>query len=171
MNFKKHFNKKNAGVLGLIGGSLLLGMTAVPMAGIAESDRSTQINGEATEAQLVAQTRVTPSPDIRQYPVAYIQPQNAPVDIQLINKTNDRVTFQVIGDTDERYVSDGGETMLENIEIPVTVTFVRSDNGLLRVEPEVVGPGQIRLYLDEAYTLDGDVQNMRIDPTGEMYLY
>lgn len=171
MNFKNYLNKKNAGLVSVIVGSAVLGLTAYPRAGIADSEPPTNVINKGANQQMLAQMQPIPFPDTRQNPVALLQPENAPVEIKLVNNTNTTMTYQVIGDTDERVLSGGQEAIARSVEIPVTVTFVRSDGGLVAVQPEVIAPGMIQLNLEEAYNLDNDVTAMRIDETGEVYLY
>ena len=46
--------------------------------------------------------------------------------------------------------------MLEDLAMPVTVTVLREDGGLIRVTPKPVAPGILELRLDEALNLDQD---------------
>lgn len=172
MKFKQLLNQKNMGIMGAILGSTLFSMTLLPMAGIAESKPNPNLESNRGDREsTIAQFRTGPRDNLDR-PVALLRSQNMPVEITLVNNTNDRITYQVIGDTDERLISEGGTATVRRIDIPVTVTFVRSSSAaLLQVEPEVIGPGEIRLNLDETSRLDRDVTAMRIDETGEVYLY
>lgn len=164
MKFTPLLNSKTTGLLGAIFSSLVLGAVAFPIAGIAQNS--------TTEAkQLQAQAQPMPLPQNVQMPVAYVPPGNAPVAVEIINRTNSQITYEAIGETRDRTLGGGEEAMLMELQIPLTVTFVRSDGGLIQAEPEIIAPGEIRIYLDEAYNLDSDISNMRIDRNGNMYLY
>jgi hypothetical protein len=164
MKFTNLLNSKNPGLLGAVCSSLFLGAFAFPIAGIAQNT-PTQPN------ELQAQAQPMPLPQNVQMPVAYVTPGNAPVAVEIINRTNSQITYEAIGETRDRILGGGDEAMLMDLQIPLTVTFVRSDGGLIQAEPEIIAPGEIRIYLYEAYNLDSDISNMRIDPNGSMYLY
>lgn len=164
MKFTNLFNSKNPVLLGAVLSSLLVGGVAFPIAGIAQ-------NTPTKQNELQAQAQPMPLPRNVLDPVAYVRPGNEPVAVEIINGTNTWVTYQAIGETDERTLGGGDETMLMDLQIPLTVTFERSDGGLIQAEPEIIAPGEIRIYLNEAYNLDSDIGNMRIDTNGSMYLY
>ncbi|MBO0352151.1 hypothetical protein J0895_24325 [Phormidium pseudopriestleyi FRX01] len=164
MKFTTLFNSKNPGLLGAVFSSLLLGAVAFPVAGIAQ-------NTPTEQNELQAQAQPMPLPQNVQMPVAYVLPGNAPVAVEIINRTNTSITYEAIGETRDRTLVGGDEAMLMNLQIPLTVTFERPDGGLIQARPEIIAPGQIRIYLDEANNLDSDISNMRIDLNGSMYLY
>ncbi|HEY9837953.1 MAG TPA: hypothetical protein V6D27_13775 [Vampirovibrionales bacterium] len=144
--------------------SLLLGAVAFPIASIAQ-DTPNEPN------ELQAQAEPMPLPQNVQMPVAYVLPGNAPVAVEIINRTNTSITYEAIGETRDRTLVGGEEAMLMDLQIPLTVTFERPDGGLIQARPEIIAPGEIRIYLDEAKSLDSDISNMRIEPNGNMYLY
>jgi hypothetical protein len=164
MKFTNFFNSKNPGLLGAIFSSILLGAVTFPIAGIAQNT--------ATEAkELQAQAQPMPLPQNVQMPVAYVLPGNTPVAVEIINLTNTAITYEAIGETRDRTLSGGDGAMLMDLQIPLTVTFERPDGGLIQAEPQIIAPGEIRIYLSEANNLDSDISNMRIDTNGSMYLY
>jgi len=74
-----------------------------------------------------------PLPEEQQAPSAMVMPVNGKINIKLMNATNAVVTYQVIGDTNQRTLAGGLDVTLQNIKTPLTVTFVREDKGLLKV--------------------------------------
>lgn len=164
MKLTNLFNSKNPGLLGAVCSSLLLGAFAFPIAGIAQ-------NTPTESNELQAQAQPMPLPQNQQMPVAYVLPGNAPVAVEIINRTNTSITYEAIGETRDRLLGGGDEAMLLDLQIPLTVTFERPDGGLIQAEPEIIAPGEIRIYLSEANNLDSDISNMRIDTNGSMYLY
>ncbi len=164
MKFTNLFKSKNPGLLGALLSSLLLGAVAFPIASIAQ-DTPNEPN------ELQAQAEPMPLPQNVQMPVAYVLPGNAPVAVEIINRTNTSITYEAIGETRDRTLVGGEEAMLMDLQIPLTVTFERPDGGLIQARPEIIAPGEIRIYLDEAKSLDSDISNMRIEPNGNMYLY
>ncbi|MCT7955907.1 hypothetical protein [Laspinema palackyanum] len=164
MKFTHLFNSKNPGLLGVIFSSLLLGAVAFPIASMAQ-------NTPTEQNELQAQAQPMPLPQNVQMPVAYVLPENAPVAVEIINQTNTPITYEAIGETRDRTLDGGDEAMLMDLQIPLTVTFERPDGGLIQAQPEIIAPGEIRIYLTEANNLDSDISNMRIEPNGNMYLY
>ena len=164
MKFTNFLNSKNLGLLGAVFSSLLLGAVAFPIAGIAQ-------NTPTEPNQLQTQAQPMPLPQNVQIPVAYVLPGNSPVAVEIINRTNTAITYEAIGETRDRTLSGGEEVMLMDLQIPLTVTFERPDGGLIQAQPEIIAPGEIRIYLSEANNLDSDISNMRIDTNGSMYLY
>ncbi|MCT7990922.1 hypothetical protein [Laspinema olomoucense] len=164
MKFTTLFNRKNSGLLGTVFTSLLLGAVAFPIASIAQ-------NSPTEENKLQAQAQPMPLPQNVQMPVAYVPPGTAPVAVEIINSTNTPITYEAIGETGDRTLVGGEGAMLMDLQIPLTVTFERPDGGLIQAEPQVIAPGEIRIYLTEANNLDSDITNMRIEPNGSMYLY
>jgi hypothetical protein len=166
------FTGRKAGLLGAIFSSLVLGGLAFPIAGIAQNTPAVEEDANVAPAQeLEAPAQPMQLSQNLQMPVAYVMPRNAPIAVQIINRTNTEINYEAIGETRDRILTGGDETMLTNLQIPLTVTFERPDGGLIQAEPEVIAPGQIRIYLDEANSLDSDITNMRIDLNGEMFLY
>ena len=55
--------------------------------------------------------------------------------------------------------------------MPVTVTVLREDGGLVRVTPKPVAPGILELRLDEALNLDQDRRAVRVREGGSLLIY
>lgn len=113
-----------------------------------------------------------PLPEQRSQPVASITPNNGRINVRLKNDTNTIVTYEAIQYTQRRSLRPGEEVLLQNIPVPVTVTFVRQDNGFVEVIP-VNSPeaGLLSLTLDEDTTpLDRNQGVIRVQQNGQVFL-
>ena len=113
---------------------------------------------------------ITPPLPEQQTPSAIATPVDGKINIKLINTTNSVVSYQVIGDTNQRFLSGDSNFTLQNIKTPVTVTFRRQDNGLLKVNPQATSEGLLEVTLDEATSLNEDNTTMRIQQDGKVLL-
>ncbi|HHP7244282.1 MAG TPA: hypothetical protein ACFE0H_06315 [Elainellaceae cyanobacterium] len=127
--------------------------------------------GNRDFAEPEIQNPVTPSPETLQDPVTMITTSPESVDIRLVNETGTMIIYQSIGDTEQRMLEGGSETVLRDIETPVTVTFTRPDSGLLMARPEFnIESGILDVILDETASLDEDDNAITIQESGEVYL-
>jgi len=76
------------------------------------------------------------APEEQQAPSAMVMPVNGKINIKLMNATNAVVTYQVIGDTNQRTLAGGLDVTLQNIKTPLTVTFVRGQRALRLVQKQ-----------------------------------
>ncbi len=108
-----------------------------------------------------------------QQPVlATIVPQMGNVNVFLKNATNTPITYQVLGNTQQRTLAARGEIMLKALPVPVTVTFLRSDGGLVNALPIANSqPGVLDLTLNGARGLSDSQTTVRILSTGKVNAY
>jgi hypothetical protein len=111
-----------------------------------------------------------PPPEQLQPPSATVAPAKGKVSIRLVNETGANITYQVIGDTNQRSLQGKSNVMLTDLSVPVTVTFKRDDGGLLRVTPQSPQPGILEAILTETTDLGTDKNTMNIQPTGAVFL-
>lgn len=111
-----------------------------------------------------------PLPEELQDPSALVTPLNGKINIKLTNATNAVVTYQVIGDTGQRRLTGDSDVTLQNIETPVTVTFVREDGGLLKVSPQATSAGLLEIMLDEATNLNEGQGTIRVQEGGQVFI-
>ncbi len=104
-----------------------------------------------------------PSPDAR------ITPTGGMVTVKLVNNTNTTITYQAIGDTEERSLDARSSVTLQNLKTPTSVTFYRGDRGFLVVRPKVTG-STLQLTMSASDDLSVDKTFMEIKETGEVYL-
>jgi hypothetical protein len=111
-----------------------------------------------------------PLPEQQQAPNMMVTPVDGKINIKLINTTNAVVTYQVVGDTNQRTLTGDSDVTLQNLETPVTVTFVRQDRGLLKVSPQASSSGLLEVTLDETTNLDEGKSTMRIEKGGAVFI-
>lgn len=92
------------------------------------------------------------------------------ITIKLINKTNARVRFQVLGITRTRVLEGKADARLTKLPLPVSLTFRRVDNGFLKVTLKSSSAGVLEVGLDETKDFNSDRISLWINPKGEGYL-
>lgn len=111
-----------------------------------------------------------PLPETQQRVVATVTPVNGSVSIRLVNTMGTGVTYQVIGDTNDRSLLPGSEITLQSLPTPVNVTFVRPDGGFVEVTPQTTGSGQLDVLLREAATVDLGTGILNVQEDGSVLL-
>ncbi|MDZ8056069.1 MAG: hypothetical protein RMX68_021725 [Aulosira sp. ZfuVER01] len=136
-----------------------------------QTDSSTT---STTPQQVPTQQDSVTEPSLQQQgqsPVATVALANGNVSVRLVNDTGANVTYQVIGDTDERSLSGKSDVVLQGLRAPVTVTFQREDGGLLSVTPQPSSEtGLLEVRLKETTNVSQDKKAMRIQSNGSVYL-
>ncbi len=113
-----------------------------------------------------------PLPENRSQAVAKVMPMNGNVSVRLKNNTNAIVTYEAVGYTQRRVLPGGQETVLRNLPVPVTVTFVRQDDGFVEILPVSASTdGVLEVGLSEdASPLDSNQGVLRIQKDGQVFL-
>ncbi|WNN89432.1 hypothetical protein [Gloeocapsopsis dulcis] len=113
-----------------------------------------------------------PLPENRSQAVAKVMPTNGNVSVRLKNNTNAILTYEAVGYTQRRVLPGGEETVLQNLPVPVTVTFTRQDDGFVEVIPlSVSEDGVLEVGLDEdANPRDRNQGVLRIQQDGQVFL-
>ena len=113
-----------------------------------------------------------PSPENRSQAIATVMPTDGMVEVQLMNNTNAVITYEVVGQTQRRYLQGGEETVLRGIPTPATITLVRQDEGLLEVKAMAASDqeGLLEVSLDEDQNLDDTQGVLRIQEDGQVFL-
>jgi hypothetical protein len=105
-------------------------------------------------------------------PIATVSLKSGRVNVQLKNTVNTPVTYQAIGHTEERILAPLSEVTLRDLPVPVTITFLRSDSGLLKVAPMAnAEAGELMLMLNEATGLNDSQASVRVQTTGNVLAY
>jgi hypothetical protein len=113
-----------------------------------------------------------PLPEAVQDTIAVVTPVAGTVDIRLRNDTSTSITYQVIGNTEQRVLGGGQEVLLQNLPVPVTLTLVRPDGGFVRVTPLASEEaGLLSLALSGTDDLGENVRSLSIQPTGQVLAY
>jgi hypothetical protein len=169
MNYQKsHFIPK-IGLISTILGGLALAITAIPLAARAQyqTDPNTQERMQDGNAVIPSQP---PLPATQSTPVAYL-PAQQQVNIRLVNNTGDPITFEVIGDTNQRQLSGESMTMLDSLDAPLTLTFQRPNGGLINVNTYRTEGNTLEVSLESTTSLSVDANTLRIDDDGRVYAY
>ena len=118
-----------------------------------------------------SQNEVKPWSESQENRKALVKAINGQFDIRLRNLTNTEVTYELVGHTNQRQLTGNTNYLLENLAMPVTVTVLREDGGLVRVTPKPIAPGILELRLDEALNLDQDRRAVRVREGGSLLIY
>jgi len=86
-----------------------------------------------------------------------------------MNATNAVVTYQVIGDTNQRTLAGGLDVTLQNIKTPLTVTLREEEKGF-KVSPKAASQGLLEVTLDESTNLDEDQDTVRVEKGGTVFI-
>ena len=119
----------------------------------------------ASFAEEIAQTN-----EPERVPDAKVIPVNGKVNVRLTNKTNDRLFYQVVGQTDRRILTENSTVTLQALTLPASILFRRQDGALLRVSLKPVGEGTVEVRLDETNDLDLDKKSLSIRKDGALFL-
>lgn len=185
---KLHY--KNAGLIGAICGSLLIG---IPVSSIAQTTPSRALNPtpsifneppynrSGSTPNPGAITPTTPSqtstpvqpplPETREKAIATVTPVGGKVDVRLKNNTNAVIAYEAIDYTNRRVLPAKGEIVLRGLPAPVTITLVRQDNGFIQVIPvNTSSSGTLNLSLNEAPSLNEQQGTIRIQGNGNVFV-
>jgi hypothetical protein len=176
MATKRVDSAKVQAVVGAVGGQ---GWAATVRVGLAET-RQGMLSGMLLLGVLllgsaIADARPKPKPQepvlLQQSasPDARLQPVGGVVTVQLVNNTYTAITYQAIGDTEERVLAARSTVTLQNLKTPTSMTFYRSDRGFLLVKP-MAKAATIQLTMTASDDFSVDKTSMEIKSTGEVYL-
>jgi hypothetical protein len=88
-----------------------------------------------------------------------------------VNETNAPISYQVIGDTKPRTLAGKSQVLLQDLNVPATVTFHRQDGGLLTVTAQnPSAQGILRLRMRETTDFGMDRSALRIEHNGGVFL-
>ena len=130
----------------------------------------TQVKPDA-ESQETNQSVDKPWSEAQENRKALVKAINGQFNIRLTNTTNTEVTYELVGHTNQRQLTGNTNFLLQDIAMPVTVTVLREDGGLIRVTPIPAAPGILELKLDEALNLDQDRRAVRVREGGSLLIY
>ncbi|MBI4782287.1 MAG: hypothetical protein HY785_13350 [Oscillatoriophycideae cyanobacterium NC_groundwater_1537_Pr4_S-0.65um_50_18] len=101
-----------------------------------------------------------------------ITPVQGQVSIRFVNLTGAEIAYQVIDVTEYRTLAGRAEMMLQNLDVPTTLTFRRQDNGflLVKLEAKPTEAGVLTVTVRETPNFGSDRTSIYIDPAGEVYL-
>ena len=91
-----------------------------------------------------------------------VVPVNGKVNVRLTNKTNDRLFYQVVGQTNRRSLAENSTVALQALILSTSIVFRRPDGALLKPSLKPVGEGTVELRLDETNDLELDKRSLTI---------
>ena len=119
----------------------------------------------ASFAEEIAQTN-----EPERVPDGKVVPVNSKVNVRLTNKTNDRLFYQVVGQTDRRSLAENSTVALQALKLPASIGFRRQDGALLKVSLKPVGEGTVEVRLDDTNDLGLDRKSLSIRNDGALFL-
>jgi len=130
---------------------------------------STTLPGTSASGASTTAPAQPPLPETLQNAIATVTPINGRVDVTLRNNTGTTITYEVVGHTQPRSLAGGAEVTLQDLPVPVTITTLRPDRGLMQIAP-IVGAqaGSIGFALDETTRLGSDQEAIRIQNNGQV---
>ncbi|MEA5582321.1 hypothetical protein VB620_13335 [Nodularia harveyana UHCC-0300] len=112
-----------------------------------------------------------PFPEEQQPPSTQIALANGRVNIRLVNDSGAEVIYEIIGDTRARSLPGKSNTMLRNLNAPITMTFFREDGGLIQVTlPDSAEAGMMEVRLNTTTEMQEDKSTVRIQEDGKVFL-
>lgn len=106
----------------------------------------------------------------KRVPDGKIVPVNGKVNVKLTNKTNDRLFFQVVGQTNRQSLAENSTVVLSELTLPASIVFRRLDGALLKPSLKPGGEGNLEVRLDETNDLGLDKTSLRIRNDGALFL-
>jgi hypothetical protein len=112
-----------------------------------------------------------PLPETQGNAIATVIPSNGNVDVVLRNTTNAVITYEVIGQTQQRTLAGGEEVVLQSLPLPVTITTVRQDRGLVDIQAMTpTSSGRIVFSLGASAQLNSEQGAIRIQQSGQVFV-
>jgi serine/threonine protein kinase len=112
----------------------------------------------------------TPSEEEGRKTIATASPSSSRVDISLVNATGTVVSYQVLGNTDERSLYADMRSNLRRLPAPANVSFYRPDRGPIEVSTKTVGPNKIEVTLRRGNGPDDDHSFLTVQESGKVIL-
>lgn len=113
---------------------------------------------------------IIPTPEQRQAATTTVRPVNGLVNLRLVNNSGADIAYQVIGETQPRYLAGNNYINLRSIDTPTTLTFYRPDGGFLVVNPRPISPGVLEVRFAPTNSFSLDKSALMIQPTGAVFL-
>ena len=112
----------------------------------------------------------TPNKEGSRKTIATASPSSGRVDVALVNATGTVVSYQVLGNTDERSLYADMRSNLRGLPAPANVSFYRPDRGPIEVSTKTVAPGKIEVTLRRGNGSDTDHSFMTVQDSGKVTL-
>jgi serine/threonine protein kinase len=126
------------------------------------------VNSEAASPKTSPQP--TPNEGVDRKAVAAVSPSGGRVDVSLVNATGTVVSYQVLGNTDERSLYADMRSNLRGLPAPANVSFYRPDRGPIVVNTRTIGPNKIEVTLRRGNGPDDDHSFLTVQESGKVIL-
>jgi hypothetical protein len=110
------------------------------------------------------------NPEESRKTIAKVSPSGGRVEISLINATGTVVSYQVLGNTDERSLYADMRSNLRGLPAPANVSFYRPDRGPIDVSAKAIGPNKIQVILRRGNDPDTDHSFLTVQESGKVIL-
>ncbi|MFB2937507.1 hypothetical protein ACE1B6_19840 [Aerosakkonemataceae cyanobacterium BLCC-F154] len=134
------------------------------------NSNNTMISQNYRYGQYRNRTIIPPTPEQRQAATTSVRTVNGLVNLRLVNNSGADIAYQVIGETQPRYLQGNNDINLRSVDTPTTLTFYRPDGGFLAVNPRPVSPGVLEVRFEPTSSFSLDKSALRIQPSGAVFL-
>jgi serine/threonine protein kinase len=128
------------------------------------------VNSNSEAASPKSSTQPTPNEGVDRKEVAAVSPTGGRVDVSLVNATGTVVSYQVLGNTDERSLYADMRSNLRGLPAPANVSFYRPDRGPIVVKTRTLGPNKIEVTLRRGNGPDDDHSFLTVQESGKVIL-
>ncbi len=156
---------RKTSIISSVCSSLIIGLITISQAGGPPPGTTKP----PTQAPSTQQSETTPSLPRFPEPASRVRPSNGRSTLRLINHTNAVVEYQVIGGP-HRTLGETAVVELYELPIPLTITYQRSDGGLLLVNPRNISPRVLEVRFNTTEDFDLDTKSLNINSRGRILL-
>lgn len=128
------------------------------------------VNSNSETASPKPSAQPAPNEGVDRREVATVSPSGGRVDVSLINATGTVVSYQVLGNTDERSLYADMRSNLRGLPAPANVSFYRPDRGPIVVKTRNIGPNKIEVTLRRGNGPDDDHSFLTVQESGKVIL-
>jgi hypothetical protein len=122
-----------------------------------------------SQSHLLAQTLFAQT-DPTIMPVTTIEVSNGRLSVRLVNQTGAPISYQAIDDTQVRVLAGESEVLLQNLFIPLSMTFQRDDAGFVQVALNQTRDGVLEITFSSTSDFGEDRNAMTVDQLGRVFL-
>lgn len=134
-----------------------------------ETTEPTRRQPPTTESAPTPQSETTEPPPKFPEPAGRVAPVENLTTLRLINQTDAVISYQVIGGR-HRTLGERSVVELSELPVPLTLTYQRSDGGLLLVRPRGISPGVLEVRFNATEDFDLDTKSLNINGRGGVFL-
>jgi hypothetical protein len=124
---------------------------------------------EGQNRQRSAQPAPVPPAQLKE-PTATMSLPRGQVNIALVNQTGTAITYQVLGDTEERRLSADTKYTLQRLPAPANMSFYRPDRGPIDATIQAIAPGELQIVFNRGPNSDRDHTFLSVLDSGQVFL-